>query len=191
VAADAPSGPPAPTINGVYKLIVTLHVLAAILIIGPFALAAFLGRRAIRRHDAGLTRDAARIMARFGLGSLLVALLGVGALSSSDRYTFRTPWVIISLTLYVITMGLATGYTVPAMRRAAGLIEQGAPGGQPTPGREADRSEDTAPEPMGAGDVALKERLDNVSGRIAGSGLLVLLLLVAITVLMVTRPFGR
>jgi uncharacterized membrane protein len=178
----------------VYKLIVTLHVLAAVLLIGPFALAALLGYRAIRRRDAGQTRDAARIMARFGIGSLLVALLGIGALSSSDRYTFRTPWVIISLTLYVVTMGVATGYTVPAMRKAAGLIEQGTPGGlteQGTPGGQPDGDAPGADAPTGTGDALVKERLDGVAGRIVGSGGLVLLLIVAITVLMVTRPFGR
>jgi uncharacterized membrane protein len=169
----------------VFKLIVTLHVLAAVLLIGPFALAAFLGHRAIRRHDAGQTRDAARIMARFGIGSLLVALLGIGALASSDRYTFRTPWVIISLTLYVVAMGLATGYTVPAMRKAAGLIEQGMPGGQP------DGGEPGTDAPAGSADALVRQRLDGVAGRIAGSGGLVLLLIVLITILMVTRPFGR
>ncbi|GIH12052.1 DUF2269 family protein [Rugosimonospora africana] len=175
-----------------YKLIVTLHVLAAVLLIGPFALAAFLGHRAIRRHDAEDTRAAARLMARFGLGSLLVALLGVGALSSSDRYTFRTPWVIISLTLYVVTMGVATGYTVPAIRRAAAMIEQIVPERLPAPeSGEQNKTEEVAAPPMATGDLVAKQRLDAVAGRIAGSGGLVLLLIVLITILMVTRPFGR
>ncbi|GAA5195215.1 hypothetical protein GCM10023322_61460 [Rugosimonospora acidiphila] len=174
-----------------YKLIVTLHVLAAVLLIGPFTLAAFLGYRAIRRHDADNTRWAGRILARFGLGSLLVALLGVGALSSSDRYTFRTPWVIISLTLYVITMGLATGYTVPAIRRAASMIEQSVPERLSAPGTgEPNKSEEEA-SPLPPAELATKQRLDAVAGRIAGSGGLVLLLIVVITILMVTRPFGR
>src|SRR3954453_16267025 len=98
-----------------YTFLVTLHVLAAVLLIGPFSLAAFWGNRAVRRHDLDDTRDAARLMARFGIGSLLVALLGVAALALSDKFTFGPPWVTISMTLYVIGMGIATGYTVPAM----------------------------------------------------------------------------
>jgi uncharacterized membrane protein len=167
----------------VYKFLVTLHVLAAVLVMGPFVLAAFVGNRAIRRHNVAEIREAATFMARFGIGTLLVAVLGIGALGLSDRYTFRTPWVIISLTLYVVGMGVATGYTVPAMRRAAHLIEQGsASDGDAVP---------LSGEPATATEVAAKERLDNVAGRVVGSGALVLLIVALITILMVTRPFGR
>jgi uncharacterized membrane protein len=206
----------------VYTFVLTLHVLAAVLIMGPFTLAAFSGHRAILRDDADDTRDAARFMARFGFGSLLVALLGIGALESSDRYTFRTPWVIISLTLYVVAMGVATGYTVPALRKAAALIEASAAGraapvaaapvtaGPPAPiAGEGDTDDDAAPEPAGFGaanaavpeaaatpdvaaaNAAARERLNGIAGRVIGSGTLVLALITLITILMVTRPFGR
>lgn len=179
-----------------YTFLVTLHVLGAVLLTGPFALVAFLGSRAIRRRDAHDTRLASRLLARFAAGSLLVALLGVAALTRSTRYSFRTPWVIISLTVYVITMGIATGYTLPTMRRAAHQIERGAPepplergtpeappaveGGLPAP----------EPAPATTGLVA-NERLDNIAGRVVGSGTLVFALIVLITILMVVRPFGR
>jgi uncharacterized membrane protein len=183
----------------VYTFVVTLHVLAAVLLIGPFALAGFWGHRAIRRNDADDTRDAARFMARFGLGSLLVALLGIGALASSDKYTFRTPWVIISLTLYVVTMGVATGYTVPALRKAAALIQSSAapefPAPTPAPmAGEGDIEGDEPQAPPGFDNIAgqaTRERLNGIAGRVIGSGALVLLLIAAITILMVTRPFGR
>jgi hypothetical protein len=176
----------------VYKFLVTLHVLSAVLLIGPFALSAFLGNRAIRRHDADDTRDAARFMARFAIGSLVVAALGIGALSVSNRYSFRTPWVIISLTLYVIAMGVATGYTAPAIRRAAGMIEQGVLD-RPPAVVEGDADADVPPPTLAATatDLAAKERLDNLAGRVAGSGALVFVLIALITILMVTRPFGR
>jgi ABC-type transport system involved in cytochrome c biogenesis permease subunit len=169
---------------------VTLHVLAAVLVIGPFGLAPFAAHRAIQRHDAERTRDAARWMARFGIGSLIVAILGMGALGFSDRFTFRSPWVIISITLYLIVMGIATGYTVPAIRRAGSMIEQGVLDRPPA----APAGDDNAPTPTLAAsrtDLATKERLDSIAGRVVGSGALVLVILVVITVLMVTRPFGR
>jgi uncharacterized membrane protein len=174
----------------VYKLLVTLHVLSAVLLIGPFALAPFLGNRAIRRHDADDTRDAATFLARFAMGSLIVAILGMGALSMSGKYSFRTPWVIISLTLYVVAMGVATGYTLPAIRRAAGMIEQGVLERPPAPAGD----DGEAPPPTlaaSATDLATKERLDNLAGRVAGSGALVFVMVAVITILMVTRPFGR
>nr|WP_275941381.1 hypothetical protein [Planosporangium flavigriseum] len=167
-----------------------MHVLTAVLLIGPFALAPFLGNRAIRRHDADDTRDAARILARFAIGSLIVAALGIGALSLSREYSFRTPWVIISLTLYVIAMGVATGYTLPAIRQAAGVIGKGV---LERPAAAAEGDGEAPPPTLAATatDLATKERLDNLAGRVAASGSLVFLLIVVITVLMVTRPFGR
>jgi hypothetical protein len=173
----------------VYKFLVTLHVLTAVLLIGPFALAPFLGNRAIRRHDADDTRDAATFLARFAMGSVIVAVLGLGALSLSGKYSFRTPWVIISLTLYVVAMGVATGITLPAIRRAGGIIEQGVLERPPA----AAVGDGDAPPPTFAAtatDLATKERLDNLAGRVAGSGTLVFMMIAVITILMVTRPFG-
>jgi Predicted integral membrane protein (DUF2269) len=168
-----------------YKLLVTLHVLSAVLLIGPFALGAFAGRRAIRQQDADGTRVAARWMARAGAGSLVVALLGFAALPFSKRFDFGTPWVIISITVYVITMGVATGYTVPALRKAAKLLEEDALPRLPGTGG--------AQEPTiaaSASDLEHRGKLDAVSGRIAGSGAIVLLGIVVIVVLMTWRPFG-
>jgi len=112
-------------------------------------------------------------------------------------------------------MGVATGYTVPAMRKAAALIEasagrQAAPvaAGPPAPiAGEGDTDDDEAPEPAGfasanatadaaaadvaAASAATRERLNGIAGRVIGSGALVLVLVALITVLMVTRPFGR
>ena len=214
-----------------YTLLLTLHVLSAVLLIGPFVFAGFTGHRAIRGHDAVATRGAAQLMTRFALGSLAVAALGMGALGLSHRYSFRTPWVIISLTLYVIAMGIATGYTVPALRGAANMIEQGilgqppnvpaaadaaappattaapdapaAPDTEGTPDTEAppetdktpaiEKTPETAPPTFAATgtELAAKERLDNIAGRVAGSGALVTAAIIIITILMVTRPFGR
>jgi hypothetical protein len=170
----------------VYRFVVTLHVLSAVLLIGPLLFATLSGYRAVRRHDAEGTRTAAGMMARFSLGSLLVALLGVGAIFASDRFTFRTPWVIISSTLYVIMMGLATGSTVPALRKAARVLDEGVLA-RPLPSTE----EEEAPAVSGTTtEVVNKERLDNLAGRIAGSGGLVTLAAVTITVFMTVRPFG-
>jgi uncharacterized membrane protein len=156
-----------------YSFLVTLHVVSAVLLIGPFALAAFAGRRALRRRDADETRAAAVWMARFAVGSILVVLLGFAALGLSHRWAFGTPWVVISVTVYVITIAVATGYTVPALRKAARLLPHSLAGGDV------------------AADPEVRGQLTAVSGRIAGSGAIVLLGVLVITVLMVVRPFGR
>ena len=167
---------------------VTLHVLSAVLLIGPFALAAFAGHRAIRRRDADDTADAARWMARAAIGSVLVALLGFGALGTSDRFGFGTPWVVISITLWLVVMGVATGYTVPALRKAAKLLEAES---MENPPKVNDPEGPVPTVPASAEDLALRGRLDAVAGRIIGSGTVVLLGLVVITVLMTLRPFGK
>jgi uncharacterized membrane protein len=184
-----------------YTFLVTLHVLGAVLLVGPFALVALFGSRAIRNRDARDTRRAARLTARLAAGSVIVALLGVAALTRSDRYSFRTPWVIMSLTIYVITMGVATGYMIPTIRRAARQLERGKP--EHPVAIEGD-SHGTDPAPIAPGpartesvtaptetDLLAKERLDNIAGRVIGSGTLVFALIVLITILMVVHPFGR
>jgi uncharacterized membrane protein len=175
----------------VFTFLVTLHVLATVLIIGPFALVAFMGDRAVRRHDAPATRRAASLLGRFGLGTLVVAVLGAGALGVSDRYSFKTPWVIISLTLYIVGMGIATGYTVPALRRAAGILEQGVLPEQVAPAALPAEGDPAPAETPGVNDLVIKERLDNIAGRIVGSSVLVLVTIVLITILMTARPFGH
>lgn len=169
---------------------VTLHVLSAILVIGPFGLLAFAGYRAIRERDEARTRSAANLLARFGIGTLLVAVLGMGALGFSTKYSFRSPWVIISLTLYVIVMGIATGYTVPALRRAAKLLVEGV---IEAPAAAAGEGSAATPPTLSATatDLAAKERLDSIAARVVGSGALVLVIVCVIAVLMVVRPFGK
>jgi hypothetical protein len=172
-----------------FTFLVTLHVLAAILVMGPFALGALRGHQTIRRRDASGTRDVARWMAIFSIGTVLVVLLGFAALGLSKRYTFHSPWVIISITLYVVAMGVATGYTVPALRKTARMIDEGVlpvPRATPVPDDETTTTTLSA----SATDLATKERLDAVAGRVAGSGALVLLCVAVITILMVVRPFG-
>jgi uncharacterized membrane protein len=185
----------------VYTFLVTLHVLGAVLLVGPFALVALFSSRAIRNRDARDTRRAARLTARFAAGSVIVALLGVAALTRSDRYSFRTPWVIMSLTVYVIAIGVATGYTLPTIRRAARHLERGEPehpvaieddlrGTDRAPIVAADARAASGTTPTGT-DLLAKERLDNIAGRVTGSGTLVFALIVLITILMVVHPFGR
>jgi uncharacterized membrane protein len=220
-----------------------IHVLAAVLLIGPLVAAPFAGRRAIGRRSADGVRNAANQMAFFGVGSLVVAGLGVVALLASDDYDLGTPWVVISITLYAIALGLVYGYAVPALRRAGRMVADGGPGGgaagypgggsgggsaggaagdpgDGTAGGTGDGAaggpgDDAADGPGNPGgrpddgpgdrpygeehttlvgatpeDLRHKERLDVIAGRIGGAGVLVLLVIAAITLLMSTRPFG-
>ena len=172
-----------------YTFLLTLHVLTAVGLVGPFIVAGFTGHRAIRDHDAAATRSAAKLMTRFAIGVLAVAALGFGTLALSKDYSFRTPWVIVAITLWLIAMGIATGYTVPAIRGAANMIEQGVVA---NPAESAAEPDSPAPTLAATGtELAAKERLDNIAGRVAGSASLVTAALTIIVILMVTHPFGK
>jgi hypothetical protein len=179
----------------VYRFLVTLHVLAAVLVIGPLVLAGLTGYRAVRRHDPVGARSAATTLARANIGAAVVAVLGFGALSFSERATFRTPWVVISITLWIIMGGLASGLGGPALRKAARILDVGVPA-RPAVTVPADNGEGegeaAAPAPITATatELVAKERLDNLAGRIATAGVLVTIAAVAIVVFMVVKPFG-
>jgi uncharacterized membrane protein len=78
-----------------HTLLVTLHVLAVVLVIGPMALVPFYAGRAIRRRGAEDSQAAANVRAAanallvFGTASVVAAGLGVLAVPGSDRYSFR------------------------------------------------------------------------------------------------------
>ena len=159
----------------------TLHVIAVVLVIGPMCAAPFFARRAIVRRSADNVRAATRQLTAFGTAAAVAAALGVIAASTSDRYQLRTPWVIISITLFLLALALVFGYTAPALAKAARMISNESEDG-------ADDDEDEAAA-LGRRDRA-RTRLDVIGGRIGGSGLLILLDVVAVTVLMVVKPFG-
>jgi hypothetical protein len=174
----------------VNTFVVTLHVLSAVFVIGPLVFVALGGYRAVRRHVPGDARSAVSRLVWFNGGSVLVAVLGLWAVSTSDRITFRTPWVIISLTLYVIMMGLSTGYTMPALRKAARILDEGVPAARPAVTVPDDEGATPASVTATETELVAKERLDHLAGRIAASGALVTLAAVTITVFMVVKPFG-
>jgi hypothetical protein len=93
--------------------------------------------------------------------------------------------VIISITLYVFALVLIYFYAIPALRKAARMVEEGVVGGRPEMPDDATTQFTPSTE-----DLRTKERLDAISGRIIGVGVLVLLVIAAITVLMSARPFG-
>ena len=184
----------------------TIHLIAVILVIGPMVVAPFYGGRAVARRNAGTARAAGNGVLAFGLGSVVAAAFGVLAVSDSTLYDFGTPWIIISVTVYVLVLTLAVGYTVPACRKAARMIENQAkamaaasrkplaetPRKPPKPAPLAGSlppDDDPSVAAIEA-DMMHKRRIDEIVGRITGSGLLTLFGVILIVVLMVVKPFG-
>ena len=170
-------------------LLNALHVLAAVLVVGPLVAAPFAARAAITRRSAYGVRVCGNVLAAFGAGSVLVAGLGAATVLTGDEWDLTTPWVLIASTLYVVALGLIWVYAVPALRRAAHLLAAAAelaPAVQPEPADGPDPAEPAGPDPEPA--AVTPERVYLISARVAGAGWLLLITFAAITILMTTRP---
>ncbi|HEY8451618.1 MAG: hypothetical protein FWJ70_13480 [Micromonosporaceae bacterium] len=179
-----------------------VHVLLAVLVVGPLVAAPLVARRAVARREPRVVRLAANQAALFGAGSVVVALLGVATVLTGDRWTMTTPWVLISATLVVVALGLTWGYLVPALRRAAAIAASPGPADGPAPGPDIRPDGDAGPEgdtgPQASAtpradagrEEARRLRLDRIAARITGAGWLLVLTYAAIVVLMTVRPFS-
>ena len=142
-----------------------LHIVGAVFLIGPMAILPMTGLRALRSGNAAQVRNLAKSTTIFSYLSLIVAVAGFGLVGMAPKeynLSITTPWVLISIILYVIAIVLNLVLVVPAMRKAADQIE-------------ADGEASVGKKPAG---YAL---ISAVSGVVS-------LLLVAITVLMILKP---
>lgn len=157
-------------------LFAVLHVVSAVFIVGPMAILPMTAMRAVRAGQAGQVQVLARSTQIFSLLSLLVVVFGFGILGFTTHDTkITTGWVLSSLILYVIALGLTLFLVVPTMQRAADELAAvgataptGAPGGA-------------------GGDAAGPATRPGYPAIAMGSGI-ASLLLVAVVVLMTWKP---
>jgi len=101
-------------------VVFALHVVAAVFIVGPMAILPMTAMRAIRAGEGGQVGVLAQSTFVFSLLSLLVAVLGFGVIGTNeDGTTITTPWVLVSIILYVVALALNLFAVVPALRSAA------------------------------------------------------------------------
>ena len=130
--------------SGIYKLVLVLHILCAIVGFGAVLLNGIYGQQArSRRGTEGLAITQANflvsriaqyfIYAVFVFGILLVVL-------SDKAWSFSDSWIVTAMVLYILGIGLSHGLLMPNVRRIIGLQEElvamgpppaGAAGGQP------------------------------------------------------------
>lgn len=158
-----------------------LHVVTAVFIVGPMAILPMTGMRAIRAGNAGQVLTLAKSTFVLSLASLAVVIFGFGAMSLAEKrfnLSVTTPWILISIVLYIIALIVSLAIVVPFMRRAGHRLQEaesrssGATGtaAAPTDGRP------------GAGNSMSEYSLIAMS-----SGISAVLLLV-IVILMVWKP---
>ena len=101
-------------------VVFALHVVAAVFLVGPMAILPMTAMRAVRAGQGGQVAVLAQSTFIFSLLSLLVAVLGFGVVGlNKEGTTVSTPWVLISIILYVAVLALNLFAVVPALRSAA------------------------------------------------------------------------
>ncbi len=111
-------------------VISVLHVVGAVFIVGPMAILPMTAMRAIRSRNGAQVALLAKSTNLFSLLSVLVAVFGFGAVSLADErfnLTFTTPWILWSIVLYAVALGLSLFLVVPTLRRAADDLQGGGP----------------------------------------------------------------
>lgn len=154
-----------PRVSRMETVLAVLHVLSAVFLVGPTAILPMTAMRVLRAGDRRQVGGLAKSTEVFSFASLAAVVFGFGVMGMSDpKYdlSITTPWILISLVLYLVALGLNLGMVVPAMQAA---------------GRDANAAQaaQVSGKPAGYSRIAM------------GSGL-VSLLLVIVVILMVWKP---
>lgn len=112
-----------------FKLLLFLHLLAAIFAIGPLVGAATTASRALRSPDAAAATAAARMIRLYSYVSVVVVVLGMGLMSqkesgdsSAEVASFGDTWIWVSVLLWLAAMAVALGVLAPSLTKAAAEI---------------------------------------------------------------------
>jgi len=121
-----------------YKIVLTLHILCAIIGFGAVFLNALYGQQAKSRQGTeGLAiSEANELVSKVG-EFFIVAVFFLGlalVLMSDDVIGFGQTWVWLAMTLFVIALAVAVGLMGPRARRMIDLQRELAAGGPPPAG---------------------------------------------------------
>ena len=111
-----------------YKVLIFIHVFAAIAMLGPTYLLPALSK--MRGDPPSVTvLRIEYLIEKYVTGFVVVALVtGIGLISTSpvvkDNFG-EARWLHIAITLFLINAGLGTGYAGPRMRKAVKAAEAG------------------------------------------------------------------
>lgn len=145
-----------------FKIVLALHILAAVFAIGPLVHAATTASRGIRQGDGAAVASSARVLKIYSYASIVVIVLGFALMSSTSDFTHKRTaeigdtYIWLSLILWAAAIGLVFAVLLPALREAGAA---------------------SAGNPASA-----------LVGRVAAAGGIVGLIFAAIVFLMVYRP---
>jgi hypothetical protein len=113
------------------KVVLSVHVLAAILFIGPLAVATSLFPQAVvRASGGGSSLVTARLLHRvtrgYAVAGLVVPVFGLATAGRMDVLT--NPWLITSIALVVVAAGVLVLLILPRQSRLLEAVEAPPPG---------------------------------------------------------------
>jgi len=166
--------------DGLYKIVLLLHIFCAIVGFGAVYLNALYGqqirkhpgREGIAIHDANFFVSGIGqyfIYGVFVFGFLLVLL-------SDDTWKFSQTWIWLAMLLYIVALGVSHGVLLPAVKRMGVLMREMADAGPPPAG--------TAP----SGPPPQVAELGALGKRVGAAGAFLDVMLVVILILMIWRP---
>jgi uncharacterized membrane protein len=167
--------------SGIYKFVLVLHILCAIIGFGAVFLNGIYGQQMKVRMQSGRGAEAIGIFEANQMVSKIgeyfiyaVFVFGFAVLGLSDSvWKFSQTWIWLSLILYVVGIGLSHGVLWPTVKRMGVLMHEMAAGPPPVGG----------PPPQAIEMEGLGKKLGVV-------GPVLNLILVAILFLMVFKPGG-
>ncbi|MDR0345637.1 MAG: DUF2269 family protein, partial [Nocardiopsaceae bacterium] len=150
------------------NLLLWLHIAIAVFAIGPLTIATMSTPRYVRRRDLPVLRYLARITRIYAV--IALAVLIVGGVLAQLRDDLGKPWLIVSMTLFVVALVLLL-LVIRDQRGAIAAIEAataspaaGPAGADAGTGTTAESASADAAEPAGTGTGT------GTAGTAAGSG---------------------
>ena len=163
------------TNSGLYKTLLVLHILCAIVGLGSVMLNGLYASQAARREGApGRAVSEANFFVS-SIGEYFIygiPVFGILMVLASDKaYKFSQTWIWLALVLYVIAIGLSHAILIPGHKRVNALLAE----------------METTPATAG-GPPAQAAELEALGKRMAAAGATLNVFVVVFLVLMVWRP---
>ncbi len=111
----------------VHNVLLTLHILVAILTIGWLAMQSMLLPRVIRSGNAGAVRFSVSASEKIGPMAALVFVLGLALVfrGGEDGSDFNDQWVSVSMLLFIVAIVNGSVFIARTEKRAAEKLESG------------------------------------------------------------------
>lgn len=103
------------------KVMLSVHVLASILLIGPVTVAASLFPRHARARELGVLKVLHRISTGYSVAGLAVPIFGIGL--AAQMHVLGQAWLVISMVLTLAAALLLAAIIVPGQRKVLAAVE--------------------------------------------------------------------